>query len=1030
MNLSAIAIKRPVFTSMILMAIVVFGLISFTRVGIDLLPRVEFPVITIISVLPGADPETLETTVTDAIEEAVATISGIKHLRSTSSDNVSQVIIEFDLDKDINVAYQEVQAKLGTVRADLPEDLEEPIIEKMDVDAAPIMSIVLSGETAVQDLTRVADKIIKERLQRIQNVGQVKLVGDRERKIWIWLDGGKLVGHYLSVQDVIKALQTEHIEIPGGRIETGPRELVVKTKAEFNSAEEINNMVVAYREGAAIRISDIGFVEDGLEEERSMAALDGSRAIALLVRRQSGTNTVEVAHAVKAEVEKLRKELEPLGYKMSIAQDHSTFIEHSVDEVRFHLLFGGALAVIIVFFFLRNLRSTLISSLVIPTSLIGTFIVMNAMGFTQNMMTLLALSLAIGLLIDDAIVVQENIMRHIEEGATPRQAALDATNEIMLAVVATTLSVVAVFVPVAFMQGQVGRFFYQFGLTVAAAVMLSMFISFTLDPMLSSRLLRKPNPGPLYRISEKFFVAIERMYEFLLRVSLRLRWLVVIFAIGTFFTSGYLAKFLRAEFVPIEDQSEFNVRVKAPLGSSITSTFNLLEDVRHRIDGQPWLEYCFMTIGSDELQRVNEGVLYVKMLEKSDRKTSQSDAMLWTRQQVQDIAEAKVSVEIVPRVAGGGRKWADVQLEIRGSDLGKLDDIATSVMNKMRETEGYQDIDTTYEKGKPGVNLYVRRDAAADMGVSPLNIASTVQALVGGQDIGKFRAEGDRYDIAVRLQEPFRDKTEQVPMLTVRNQRGDIVRIRSLVDMREEVGPVQIDRYNRARQITVLSNLDREKKVLGEAIAELSEVVKANELPPGYTFGFGGMADNMNEGFANLLFAMGLSMLIVYMVLAAQFESFIHPLTIMLALPLSIIGAIGALLIGRMTINIYTLIGIIMLMGLVTKNGILLVDYINHLREKENLDRRAAILKAGPVRLRPILMTTFSVIFGMLPIAMGNGPGSETRGPMATAVIGGLITSTLLTLIVVPAVYTLMDDFSHPSQWRVARLFRRSRNSE
>lgn len=1025
MNIAALAIKRPVLTTMILSALILFGAISFTRVGIDLFPRVEFPIITVISILPGADPETIETKVTDIVEEAVATISGIKHLRSTSADNVSQVVVEFELDKDFNEAYQEVQAKIGTIRGDLPADVEEPVIEKLDIDASPILSIVLSAEKPVQEITRTADKIVKQRIQRIKNVGQVKLVGDRERKIWIWLDGAKLVGHYLSVQDVINALRTEHIEVPGGRVETGPRELIVKTKAEFTSAEQIENMIVAYRNDAAIRIRDIGRAEDGLEEQRSFAALDGVRAVALLVRRQSGTNTVEVAHAVKAEIERLRKDLESEGYRLAIAQDQSVFIEHSVDEVRFHLVFGGLLAVAIVFFFLRNVRSTFISALVIPASLIGTFTVMNALDFTQNMMTLLALSLAIGLLIDDAIVVQENIMRHVEEGKPPRQAALDATREIMLAVVATTLSVVAVFVPVAFMEGQVGRFFYQFGITVASAVLLSMFISFTLDPMLSSRILRKPRPGGLYHLSEKFFLGIEWGYERILAVSLRLRWLVVLIALGTFAASGYLAQFLRSEFIPLEDQSEFNIRVKAPLGASLTSTKDILDRIRGSLGGQPWLDYTFMTIGSDELRKVNEGQIYVKMKDKQERAISQNDAMLWARGQIAAIREAIVSVEIVPRFSGGGRKWADIQLEVRGSDLARLEELSRAVVAKMRDTKGYTDIDTTYETGKPELNLYIKRDEAADLGISPISVASTVRALVGGEDVAQFRAEGDRYDISIRLMEAYRNRPEQLPYLTVRNREGELIRIKSIADIKDEGGPVQIDRYNRARQVTVLANLEREHKVLGEAVSELTQVMEASGIPSGYTYGFAGMAESMQEAFFNLIFAILLSVAIVYMVLAGQFESFIHPLTIMMALPLSIIGAIGALLLFGMTVNIYTMIGVIMLIGLVTKNGILLVDYINKLRERDGMDRRAAILKAGPVRLRPILMTTFALIFGMLPIAMGTGAGAESRAPMATAVIGGLITSTLLTLIVVPAIYTIMDDLSRPSQWRVFRWLRK-----
>ncbi len=1029
MTLSDIAIRRPIFTSMVLSAIIVFGVISYRRVGIDLFPRVEFPVITVVSVLPGADPETVELTVTDLIEEAISTISSIKHLRSTSTDSVSQVVVEFELDKDIDVAYQEVVAKIGTVRSELPDDLEEPVVEKFDVDASPIMAVVVSGDMPIRELTYLADNVVKERLQRVPNVGQAKLVGGRSRQIWLWLDRTKLEGYQLSVQDVIDALRAEHVEFPGGRVETGAREYVVKTKAEFESEEQFNNMVVAYRGGAPIRVKDIGRAEDGLEEERSLARLNEVRAVSLLVRRQSGTNTVRVAHDVKAEVEKLRRDLEPQGVRLAIAQDMSRFIEHSVDEVKFHMAFGGGLAILIVFLFLRNPRSTFISSLVLPTAIVGTFILMNVLGFTQNMMTLLGLSLAVGLLIDDAIVVQENIMRHVEEGMPAREAASFATHEITLAVLATTLSVVAVFVPVAFMEGIVGRFFYQFGMTVAFAVMISMFVSFTLDPMLSSRILKPPKRGRLFHVSERLFLGIDRAYEWLLVRSIRHRWIVVGLALGTFALSIYIGRFLRSEFLPLEDQSEFNVKIKAPLGASLAVTDGLFERMRDRVKGQGWLDYTFVTIGADELQRVNEGTMYVKMLEKDQRSISQNDAMIWMRQQVADIKDAKVSVEIVPRVSGGGRRWADVQLEIRGHDLDRLETISDAVMSRMRETEGYVDIDTTYEKNKPEVNVFVKRDRAADLGVDPMVVATAVNALIGGQDVSKFKAEGERYDVSVRLQEPFRSRPRDIEELSLRNRKGELISLRNVAYVQEQAGPVQIDRYNRARQITVLANLVRDKKVLGEAVAELSEVVKQVGLPAGYSFGFAGQADTMSEAFENLLFALFLAIIIVYMVLASQFESLVHPFTIMIALPLSVVGAFGLLLLSDMTVSIYTMIGIILLMGLVTKNGVLLVDFTNTLRRRDGLKRDAAILKAGPVRLRPILMTTLALIFGMLPIAVGTGAGSESRQPMAIAVIGGLTTSTLLTLIVVPAVYTIIDDLVHPSTWRVVHWLRGSKKS-
>lgn len=1011
---------------MAISAIIVFGVVSFQRIGIDLFPRVEFPVITILTELRGADPITIETTVTDPIEEAVSTISAIKHLRSTSAEGFSQVVIEFELEKNVDVAYQEVQAKLGTVRSDLPTDIEEPVIEKFDIDAAPILTVVVSGDLPMAQLTHLADKTVKERLQRIRNVGQVRLVGGREREIWLWLDRDRLEGHQLAVQDVIDALRTEHVEYPGGRVETGAMEYVVKTKAEFESAEQFAQMTVAYRNDAPIRVRDLGRVEDGIQEERTLAQLNDRRAVALQVRRQSGTNTVEVADAVMAEVQRLREELAVSGIKLEIAQDLSKFIKDSVHEVQFHIVFGGGLAVIIVFLFLRNLRSTFITSLVIPTCIIGTFVLMNVMGFTQNMMTLLALSLAIGLLIDDSIVVQENTMRHVEEGKPAREAASFATNEIALAVLATTMSVVAVFVPVAFMSGIVGRFFYQFGLTVTFAVMISLLVAFTLDPMLSSRLLRKPKQGRLWQASERFLGTFDRAYEWLLARALRRRPVVVLLAVGVFFGTGFLGKYIRSEFIPLEDQSEFNVRVKAPLGSSVQATAAVFERVRFKLAGRPWLDYTFTAIGADELQRANEGTMYVKLREKKDRSVGQQEAMAWARQQVADITDAKISIEVVPRVSGGGMRETDVQLELRGTDLDRLESLAANVLDRMRASPGYVDLDTTYDKNKPEVNVYVKRDRAADLGVSPRAIASTVRALIGGERISKFKAEGDRYDVSVRLSEPYRSRPEDIERLTVRGRSGELVNLRNVSWIKQEVGPVQINRYNRARQITVLANLDRDKKVLGEAAVEMERIVREIGIPAGYTYALTGMGEIMEESFRYLFFALFLAVILIYMVLAAQFESFIHPFTIMLSVPLSIVGALAALLLAGMTLSIFTMIGIIMLMGLVTKNGILLVDFTNTLRRRDGMERNAALLKAGPIRLRPILMTTLAMIFGMSPIALF---GSESRAPMAVTVIGGLITSTLLTLVVVPVVYTLLDDLSHLRTWRFVERLRRRRTT-
>jgi hydrophobic/amphiphilic exporter-1 (mainly G- bacteria), HAE1 family len=1027
MILSETAIKRPVFATMVLASIVVFGIVSYRNVGIDMFPKVELPVITIISSLPGADPASVESTVSQPIEEAVGTISGLKHLRSVSTEGVSQVVMEFNLEKNVDVAYQEIQAKVGAIRAKLPRDLEEPVVEKLDIDAVPVLVVVVSGAMEMRDLTHTAEKVVKERLHRVPNVAQIAVVGGQKRKFWIWINRDRLEGRRLTIGDVEAAVHAEHVDSPGGRLQPTGKELVVKTRAEFHSAKELENLTITARDGAVIKLSEVAHVEDGLEEQRSLAQLDATRAVALVVRRQSGANTVEVALAVKKEVARMKVDLASSGIRLEIAQDASIHIEHSVAEVRRDLVLGGILAVVIVFMFLRNFRSSLISALVLPTSVIGTFIAMSALGFTQNMMTLLALSLAIGLLIDDAIVVQENIMRHVEEGMPARQAASFATSEIALAVFATTLSVVAVFVPVAFMRGLVGRFFYQFGITVSCAVLISMFVSFTLDPMLSSRILRKPDYGLLYRFSERGFVMVESIYRAILGWSLRWRFAVILIAIASFAGAGMMSGSLRSEFSPVQDQSEFNVVVSAPLGSSLSATEAVLTRIRTELAGQPWLRYTYASIGSGGLQRVNEGTLYVRMTDKGTRAMGQMEAMAWLRERLAAIHDARISVEPFAAISlGGGSRNAQVTVDLRGPDTEVLKKISKDIMARMKSAGGYVDIDTTYEEGRPEVGVYVKRDRAADLGVRPSEVASTVRAMIGGDVVGTFQAAGERFDIAVRLEQGSRQSTADIRRLSVRSGKGELVSMQNVAEIAEGSGPVQINRYNGARQITVLANLDNRAKVLGQATEEVRKWAGEIGLPGGYEVDMVGQAETMKESFQDLLFALFLAVIIVYMVLASQFESFIHPFTIMISLPLSVVGALGALAIFKMTVSIFTLIGIILLMGLVTKNAILLVDYTNTLRERDGLSRLEALLKAGPTRLRPILMTTLAMIFGMLPVALGTGAGSESRAPMAVAVIGGLITSTLLTLVVVPVVYTFMDTLQSPSQWWFVKRFRRS----
>jgi HAE1 family hydrophobic/amphiphilic exporter-1 len=1022
MWISNTSIRQPVFTTMVISALVVFGLVSYRALGIDLFPKIDFPIITVTTILPGADPETVEIEVTERLEEALNTISGIKSLRSQSAESVSIVIVEFELERDVDAAAQDVRDKVSTVRRDLPDDVEPPVIEKLDPDASPILAIALSGQKPIRELTEFADDVVKERLERVGGVGSVEIVGGREREIRVWVSMDRLSAYDLAVDDVARALRIENLEVPGGRIETGPRELVVRTRGRIQHPDEFNRIIVARRPTGPIYLQDVALVEDGMADERSLSRLNGERAVSLLIRRQSGTNAVAVAHEIKVALEEIEAAL-PEDFSMVIANDTSVFIEENVNDVQFHILFGGGLAVLVIFFFLRNAITTVISAVAIPTSIIGTFIIIEGFGFSLNLLTLLALSLSVGILIDDAIVVLENIFRHMEEGTPRREAAEFGTAEIGLAVMATTFSIVAVFVPVAFMEGLIGRFFYQFGLTVAFAVLISLFVSFTLTPMLSSRFLTIPKShGRVFRTIEKWLHGLDHVYRSLLAWSLRHRLVVVAVGIGFLVFSLYLVRFVGAEFVPAPDESQFNVVVRADPGWSLQATEEVIKEVEAKLEPYPEVRNLFTTIGGGSLEKVNQATVLVKLVEPGERNETQKEIMNRARVDLASIQAVKLSVDNVARISGGGFRAAMLQVNVRGPKTASLEQLTATtdlVLSEMRQTPGIVDLDTTFESGKPQVSILIDRDRASDLGVSAASLGGAVRLLVAGDDVTKYQEGGKQYDVRVRLVESDRNDPMRIEALPLRALTRETVQLGNVARVVHDTGPTQIDHQARQRQITILANL--EGKALGDAVADVNAIAARVGLPDGFVVDFEGQADIMRESFQNLLFALFLAVILIYMVLASQFGSFVHPLTIMLSLPMSVVGAIGALLLTGYTLSIFAMIGIIMLMGLVTKNAILLVDYIITLRERDGMARTDALLKAGPVRLRPILMTTAAMVFGMLPIALGLGAGGTQRAPMAVTVIGGLITSTLLTLILVPVVYTLMDDLTHQLNYRCGK---------
>lgn len=1026
MKLSDVSIKRPVLATVMVGVLIVFGLFAWPRIGVDYFPEVEFPVVTVTAIYPGADPETIETKVVDKLEESINTVTGIKVLRSTSMENVGLIVVQFELERDANQALQDVRDKVAAVQQELPSDLEPPVAEKVDMGAAPILSIALGGDVPNRELTRIADDLIKERIQTIPGVGSVELVGGREREFHVWVDPRHLEQYWLAVGDVAQAIAAQNLDVPGGRLDVGDRELVVKTRGQVSSKEELEDIIITAAAGTPIRVRDVARVEDGEEEPRSASTLNGQSAVALTVIKQSGANTVQVAEEVKAALKQLEPRL-PEGVTLSVPIDNSVFVQHAIEDVQFDLVYGAALAILIILFFLHDWRATFISALAIPASVIATFAFLNIMGYTFNMMTMLALTLSIGILIDDAIVVIENIHRHRELGKPPLQAAREATAEIGLAVMATTASILAVFVPVATMKGMIGRFFVQFGMTVAFAVAVSLFVAFTLTPMLSARMLKTHHGRGNFvsRGIEALLRGVERAYKAILRGSLRHRWITLLVAIGVFVGSIRLVMSVPAEFLPQEDRGQLLVRFELPTGTSLAATERYAAEVDAQVRAVPGVETTFLTIGGGAQGEVTRGELQVNLIPKKERAFTQQQAIEYIRGLFADRTDAVFAVEPFESMrASSAFRNAMIQFNLRGNDYDELNRLAAALMERMRAAGGYVDLDTTYRGGKPEVDVSVDRTRAADLGVPVAVVAQTVRALLAGDKISEVETGGERYDVRLKLDEPFRSDPADLLSLKVRGAAGQLVHLSSVAEIEEGFGPALVDRQNRQRQVTILANLT-DGKALGQAIQEI-EGFKAEIVPPHIVTDWTGFAEIMEESFINLVAALILAIVMVYLILAAQFESFVHPFTIMLSLPLSVVGAFGALALVGMTINIMTMIGIILLMGLVTKNAILLVDYANQLREKRGLDKTAALLEAGPVRLRPILMTTAAMVFGMVPVALALSEGGESRAPMAVAVIGGLITSTLLTLVVVPVAYSLLDGLAE----RVSGRRRRQRKAE
>jgi hydrophobic/amphiphilic exporter-1 (mainly G- bacteria), HAE1 family len=999
-------ITRPVFTGMLTLVILVFGVVAYPKIGVDQFPEVEFPIVTVTTVLPGADPESIERNVTKPLEEALNTLSGLDTLRSVNVDNVSQVIIRFDLERKVDVAAQDVRDKVQSTLSRLPREIQTPVVQKFDIGATPVSTLAFSAPVPIERLTKLAEDVIKPALQQIPGVGSVQLVGGRKRELTIVVSPEALKSYGLTPVDVVGAVRGQSIDVPSGRTLEAGVERSVKLSAEARSVEELRAVVLVSPNGTPVRLGDVARVVDGPAEARSAANLNARSAIGLVVMKQSGSNTVQVAENVKAALPRVGKLL-PAGARVELVVDGAKFIRSSISSVQEDMLLGGLLAVLVVLLFLRNWRSTLVSAVALPTSIIGTFAVMQALHFTFNIVTMLALTLSIGLLIDDAIVVIENIVRHLELGKTPKQAAEDGTGEIALAVLAVTLAVVAVFVPVAFMEGIMGRFFYQFGVTVAVAVLISYAVSMTLTPMLSARILKEhAEPGALSRAIERVLTGVEIRYRAALSWLLAHRRTTMAGASLVLIGTVAMAGLLKFTFIPQQDMSMAKVTLELPSGTPLSETQRSLDDLTRQVLAVPGVTTAFAVVGGGALEEVNKGEITVNFVPLAERRYGQQEFKQYLRQALRVSPAATLAVQDYNAMAGGGNRSQPVQFNLRGTNWDELLAAVEKARAYMMKQPGFVDIDTTYRSGKPQLEIDVDRERAAAVGVPAAALGQAMRALMGGDKVADFHQGGDTYDIKVKLPDGVLSDPSALGGVAVRAATGQLVELRSIATVRTSSGPSQIEHQAQVRQVTILADL--RGYALGDAMKYLNDFA-AKELPASVQADFEGQGRELGNAGRAFGLALVLGIVLVYIILAAQFESLIHPFTIMMSLPFAIIGGIAGLLIAQQYMSMMAMIGFIMLMGLVTKNGILVVEFTNQLRHagKSTVE---ALLEAGQVRLRPILMTTIAMIAGMIPVALARGDGAETRVPMAVAIIGGLITSTVLTLGIVPVVYSLLDD--------------------
>ncbi|QAZ38663.1 nodulation protein NolG [Methylibium sp. Pch-M] len=1040
-----VSIANPVMATMVMLSFVVLGLFSYQRLSVDQFPNIDFPTVVVQFDYPGASPEIVESEVTKKVEEAVNTVAGINSLYSRSYEGSSIVIIEFNLDVDGRKAAEDVREKVALVRPLLREEVEEPRVSRFDPASQPVFNVaVLSedGRRSTQELTTWATQVLQKRLENVRGVGAVSLIGGLEREINIYLRPAAMEALGVSVEQVLAAVKSENQELPMGAIRSREQERVVQINARMKTPEDFRDIVVARKgaagnnlsAGAPIRLRQLADVVDGPQELETLALYNGQRTVLLSVQKSQGENTIAVVDGLQRALENAR-DVTPPGIRTEINRDNSRSIRVSVANVKRTLIEGAALTILIVFLFLNSWRSTVITGLTLPIALIGTFLFMYAFGFTINTITMMALSLCVGLLIDDAIVVRENIVRHVQMGKSPHQAALDGTQEIGLAVLATTLSIVAVFLPIGFMGGIVGKFFHEFGLTIVAAVLISMFVSFTLDPMLSSvwndpqaHGAHRGPPLTLYdrtigRVTgafDRFTGRLSNGYQRILRWSLAHRLATLGLAVATFAGSFFVIPLLGAEFVPKADFSETQLNFYTPVGSSIELTEQRAKQIDQVLREMPEVRYTVTTINSGQALGKIYGAVYVRLVDRKDRVRDVAQLAVPLRERLAGIPGITVT-NIGQTDLGGGKS---LQFSIQGPDLAELARLSALITAKLRDIPGLVDLDSTLKPDKPTVSIEVKRDAAADAGLNVDALAGSLRTLVAGTTVGNWRApDGENYDVNVRLAPESRHSLADLARLPLNvtaaaDGAPRIVRLSQVAEVSPSTGPNQINRRDLNREINIDANAFGRSS--GDVSADIRKLLDSVAWPPGYRYSFGGSTKNMQESFSYAIGALALAVVFIYMILASQFRSFLQPLALMSSLPLTLIGVVLALLAFRSTLNMFSIIGIVMLMGLVTKNAILLVDFAIRSREGTHgaagehapMGREDALLHAAQVRLRPILMTTLAMIFGMVPLAFALSEGSEQRAPMGQAVIGGVITSSLLTLVVVPVIYCYLDDLA------------------